>query len=77
MATTIPEKSRAEWKKIITGEIEHNYRNYVLQTKIHQMRKDVSKNKISIDNAIDDLYELCFKYALAVQIDFRQIFKTW
>ncbi len=77
MATAIPEKNRTEWKKIITGEIEHNYKNYVLQTKIHQIRKDISNGRISMDNAIDDLYELCFKYALAVQIDFKQIFKTW
>ena len=77
MAITIPEKNRAEWKKIITGEIEHKYKNYVLQTKIHQLRKDISYKKISIDDAINDLYELCSKYALAVRNDFKQIFKTW
>ena len=77
MAITIPSKGRVEWKKIITGEIEHKYRNYVLQTKIHQLRKEISYNKITINKAIDDLYELCSKYARAVQVDFKQIFKTW
>ena len=77
MAITIPPKNRAEWKQIITGEIEHKYKNYVLQTKIHQLRKDISSQKISIDNAVDNLYELCSKYALAVRNDLSQIFKTW
>lgn len=77
MSITIPDKSRAEWRKIITGEIEHTYTNYVLQTKTHQMRKDVKANKMTVDKAIDDLYNLCLKYALAVQTDFKKIFKTW
>lgn len=77
MKYTIPDKDRAEWRKMITGEIKHNYRNYVLQTKIHQMRKDINNGKITIEKAINDLYELCAKYTLAVQIDFRKIFKEW
>lgn len=74
---TIPPKDRAEWRKIITGEIEHEYKNYVLQAKIHQMRKDLSYKKITINHATDELYELCLKYALAVQLDCKQIFKNW
>jgi len=77
MEITIPEKNRSEWKKMITGEIEHKYKNYVLQIKIHQIRKDINRGKKTIEDAIDELYELCSKYALAVQSDFRQIFKEW
>jgi hypothetical protein len=74
---TIPPKTRPEWGKLITGQIEHQYQNYVLQTKTYQMHKDVKNGILSKEQAIDDLFTLCNKYALAVQNDFKQIFKTW
>ncbi len=77
MAISIPPKDRPEWAKIISGDIEHPYRNYVLQTKIHQLHKEIGYKKITMNQAVDDLYSLCLKYALAVQPDFKQIFKTW
>ncbi len=75
MDTVIPEKTRPEWVKIITGEIEHKYENYVFQTKIHQLRKDVKAEKVTIDDAVNDLYELCVKYAASVKSDLLQIFE--
>jgi hypothetical protein len=78
MAVTIPDKKRPEWEKIImSNEGEYNYSNYVLQVQITKLHNEVKSNKISINEAIDSLYNLCSKYALAVQEDFKQIFKTW
>ncbi|MCX6271704.1 MAG: hypothetical protein NTU44_10880 [Bacteroidetes bacterium] len=77
MAVTIPGKSRPEWRKMISGEIEHEFNNYVLQKTIYQLRQEIFKRNLTYEKAIDQLYELCSKYALAVQIDFRQIFKSW
>ncbi len=74
---SIPPKSRSEWRDMITGKIEHNYGNYVLQMKIHQAKKEVAAGTTPVNKAIDDIYELCSKYALAVQNDFKTIFKTW
>ncbi len=74
---TIPPKSRMEWAKLITGEIEHEFKNYVLQLRIYQMRKDIARGKITVERAVDDLYELSAKYSLAVQADFKAIFKSW
>lgn len=74
---TIPPKSRPEWGKLITGEISHEFKNYVLQLRIYQMRKDIQRGKVSIESSIDELYELSSKYSLAVQADFKEIFKTW
>jgi hypothetical protein len=74
---TIPPKDRQEWKQIVIGEIDHKYRNYVLQMKAHQANKDVASNKLSVDEAVSELYDICDKYAMAVQIDFKDIFKTW
>lgn len=78
MATdTIPPKEREEWGKLLTGELKHAYKNYVLQTKTYQMQKDVASGKLTLQHAIDDLYSLCSKYSLAVQSDLRTIFISW
>ncbi len=49
----------------------------MLQTRTYQMQKDVASGKMTKKQAIDELYSLCTKYALAVQNDFKQIFKSW
>jgi len=77
MAVSIPPKERPEWAKLVTGELHHEFSNYVLQMKIYQMRKDIAANKINLDTAVDTLYNLCAKYALAVQPDCKTIFKSW
>lgn len=78
MATVnLPPKSRIEWSKLISGEIEHKFKNYVLQIRIYQMRKDISLGKMTLLTAVDQLYEICCKYSLAVQADCKEIFKTW
>jgi len=74
---TIPPKQREEWKQIVTGGIQHKYSNFVLQMKVHQACKDVSSNKLTVEHAINELYDICLKYSLAVQTDCKQIFKTW
>lgn len=77
MEVTIPDKARPEWKQMISGEIKFQYRNFVLQMQITQMNKAIKLKKMTYEEAIDKLYALCEKYALAVQSDFKQIFKTW
>jgi len=74
---TIPPIDRIEWRKIVEGEIDHNYSNFVLQMKVHQANKDVASNTVSVSDAVKSLYEICDKYALAVQNDCKLIFKTW
>lgn len=77
MKITIPDKNRPEWTDIILGTKEYTYRNYVLQTNIHQLRREVVKEQKTIHQAIDELYELCSKYAIPVQLDFKNIFIKW
>lgn len=78
MATVnLPPKSRVEWSKLISGEIDHKFKNYVLQIRIYQMRKDITMGKLTLSTAVDQLYELCTKYSLAVQADCKEIFKKW
>ncbi len=74
---TIPAKSRPEWSQIVTGRLAYTFKNYVLQMRTHQMQKDIADKKINAQQAVDALYDLCSKYALAVQPDMKEIFKQW
>ncbi len=73
----IPEKSREEWKMMVKAEVVHTYKNFVLQLQLHQIQKDVKTNKTTVLQAVDIIYNLCLKYALAVQEDLKVIFKNW
>jgi len=73
----IPEKSREEWKMMVKAEVAHTYKNFVLQLQLHQIQKDVKTNKTTVLQAVDIIYNLCLKYALAVQEDLKVIFKNW
>lgn len=74
---TIPPKSRPEWRQLVRGELSHTFKNYTLQMKVHQCSQFIKEGKLLEQKAIDDLYGLCEKYALAVREDFKSIFKTW
>ncbi len=74
---TIPPKYRKEWMELVTTQIDHKFKNFVLQMKSEQYRKSIAAGKMTHRQAIDELYDLCEKYAVAVQNDFRIIFKEW
>lgn len=76
-SSLIPPRDRPEWRQLVTGEIQHEFRNYVLQLRIYQIRKDIESGRSTIERSIDGLYELCMKYQLAVAADCREIFKYW
>ena len=77
LSPTIPPKNRLEWRKLLSGDIQHKFKNFVLQLRVYQLHKDIMANKIDEDKALDELYLLCSKYALVVQEDMRAIFKSW
>ncbi len=77
MAVTIPDKNRPEWRQMVSDKEKFQYTNYVLQAQITQIQNLIKEGKLTQNAAIDKLYELCSKYALAVQNDFKQIFKSW
>jgi len=74
---SIPPKTRLEWRKLVLGEIQHKFKNFVLQLRVYQMQKDISMGRLEEEKAIDELYLLCCKYALVVQEDMQAVFKTW
>jgi len=74
---TIPPRDREEWKMIVTGEIDHYFKNFVLQMKSTEYKRKIENGDLTLEEAMDDLYQLCEKYAIAVQNDFKIIFKEW
>lgn len=73
----IPPKNRKEWELLVTAKIDHQFKNYVLQVKSSEYSKKIEAGELKINQAIDELYALCEKYALAVQSDFKKIFNEW
>jgi len=70
----IPDKNQPEWRDLLTGKKNYKFRNFVLQMKVNQLTKDVEEQKYSTQEAIDQLYELCCKYQLAVKNDIEMVF---
>ncbi len=74
---SIPPKNRSEWSQLVTGQIIYKFKNYVLQRKTAEYASKITNGQMTVGQAVDEFYDLCNKYALAVQIDFKEIFKTW
>jgi len=72
----IPSKDRPEWKELLNIEREFDLKNFVLQMKVTQARKDIQKGKKTMVNAIDEIHALCEKYALAVKQDMETVFNN-
>ncbi|MBL6449067.1 hypothetical protein JMN32_22335 [Fulvivirga sp. 29W222] len=74
---TIPSKEREEWRKLVTGLLDHKFQNFVLQMKTAEYQSKISSGELPLEKAIDELHQLCEKYVVAVQSDFKKIFKDW
>ena len=73
----IPPIDRIEWVQIVTGEIKHKFKNFVLQMKSYDYSNRIKDGEINPSTAVNELYSLCQKYSLALQEDFKTIFKEW
>ncbi|PZX19361.1 hypothetical protein LX69_00628 [Breznakibacter xylanolyticus] len=74
---SIPPKSRKEWLDMVNGHIDYPFKNYVLQMRVHQAQKEIKEGTVTPAAAINGLYTLCEKYAMACKNDLIAIFKTW
>lgn len=72
----IPEIDHPIWEKIITGEIKHDFTNYVLQLQVYKTQYDLKLKKISLNQAISNIHGICKKYSRAVQKDINSILKN-
>jgi len=61
----IPDKERLEWKKLILGELKVPLKNFFFQMKVTQLRSLLKKNEITLEDAVNDIYNLCLKFSNA------------
>jgi len=66
---TIPSKDRKEWNDLLNGTLNVPLKNFFFQMKITQARTQIQKGTLSIDTAIDDLFNLCNKFNKAKNMD--------
>lgn len=72
----IPKKERPEWADLIKGKINPELSSFSLKMKISALRQNYKHGDMSVDDAIDDLYELCSKYEKIYADDFTIIFES-
>jgi len=70
----IPEKERKEWQDLLTGQINVELENFVLQMQIDQTKRAIKNAKITLEDGITKIHSLCEKYSLAVKADIKKIF---
>jgi len=54
-----PNKDKKEWRNLLQGDSDIPIKNFFLQMKVSQMKKLLEQGKVSIDDAVEDLYDLC------------------
>lgn len=74
--TSVPDKNRPEWKELVSGKSSHTFANFVLQMKLNQVIENTSKGELDMDQAVEELFELCIRYEKAVKTDLEKIFNT-
>ncbi len=74
----IPDKSNEKWADLIQGKLNVSLKNFFFQMKVTQLRTLFNEGKISLDDAIDDAYNLCIKFSNAKNMsnDIEAIFGT-
>lgn len=72
----IAEKNDNRWKKLVTGEIKHNFKVFSASMCVNRNVREVVKNpnEIVISNAIDEVYTFFRKYELLLNDDIKEIF---
>jgi len=72
----LPPKQQEEWRKLLTGEIDVPLQNFYFKTKVLQLREQINLNKISIDEGVDEIYQLVYGFCQAKYVagDIERIF---
>jgi len=73
-AFCLPSKDSPQWRLWVKGKLLHNYQNIVLQMKVNYIVSEVEANRMAVVFAIDELYNTCLKYKIAVFDDLETIF---
>ena len=72
----IPDIHKKEWRELVTGQLNVSLKNFFFQMKVTQTKKLVNTGKLSVDEAVQDIYNLCVKFSKAKNMaeDLKAIF---
>jgi copper chaperone CopZ len=72
----VPSKDRKEWRQLVTGELDISFSNFFYQAKILQARTEIKRGKLSVDEAVEQIYDLTTQFCEAkyVSDDVENIF---
>jgi hypothetical protein len=75
-AIKIPSKKNPKWNELLSGKLDITLNNFFFEKKVYQLIDLSSREIITINNAIDELYTLCGKFCSAQGMyeDLIQIF---
>jgi len=66
---TIPNKNKKEWRDLVTGQLNVPLQNFFFQMKLTQTKNLLANDKISVEKAVEDMYNLCVKFSKAKNMD--------
>jgi hypothetical protein len=72
----VPSKDRKEWRQLLKGELGISFNNFFYQAKILQARTEIERGKLSIDEAVEQIYDFTTQFCEAkyVSEDIEKIF---
>ena len=72
----IPNKKNKEWGDLIKNKIKPDLKSYSLKMQLNSIRQLYRFGKLSIDEAVNDLYDHCLKYEKIYTEDIKSIFNS-
>jgi len=72
----VPSKDRKEWRQLLKGELDISFNNFFYQAKILQARTEIERGKLSIDEAVEQIYDFTTQFCEAKHVsdDIEKIF---
>ncbi len=70
----IPEINRPEWAELVKGKKKPEISSFSLQMKINSLNRNYKNGLLSLNEAINDLHNMCIKYEKIYQEDLQKIF---
>jgi hypothetical protein len=70
----IPSIQRKEWHDLVVGSIKPKIISHSLRLKINKYQKEIKAGKITVEEAINQLYQECKDHYKLYKNDLYQIF---
>ncbi len=69
-------KDRKEWLTLLEPSNKFDFSFYPLQMKLTKLKSNVSAGKMTKEDAVEEIIEMCGKYKRAVKGDLERMFNN-